>query len=341
MAGKTRGAHSSLVRLVGIILYSGILCYLFAASTAPAQVAGEPPKDATKTDVPPPSSSESPLRAPTKNEISVSGDFFYGQGTVTLPVFFSLSKVPDLQSVEAVTPHFAKPERNSDYFGATLSYSRGQVWYFDVSYAHGSSSGDLVVPLSGELAGTEFKITDDWYQAYVRYVFPLQGKRLSAYLRAGVTYVQADLSDKGTLPPPVGLYTQTDRTEDILGNVGFGLAYSLYTGDRAKLALQFEGEGFYGHRSQKSQENAYDKESPPPLPILFAGPPASIDNNLYGGLGRATVRFQYALGQSGLLKAFAEGGMQAKFTFINYSDLGTPDELLWRPYVKVGLRYSL
>jgi hypothetical protein len=53
-----------------------------------------------------------------------------------------------------------------------------------------------------------------------------------------------------------------------------------------------------------------------------------------------TVRFEYRLGRSGLFKVFADGGAQAKYTQIQYSGLGTFDELLWGPYVKLGVRYD-
>jgi hypothetical protein len=38
---------------------------------------------------------------------------------------------------------------------------------------------------------------------------------------------------------------------------------------------------------------------------------------------------------------FADGGVQGTYTFVNYpSGLGTFDELLWGPYVKVGVLFS-
>ncbi|PYJ64101.1 MAG: hypothetical protein DME24_00005 [Verrucomicrobia bacterium] len=160
--------------------------------------------------------------------------------------------------------------------------------------------------------------------------------RLSAYLRAGVSFVQADLHAINTRPPPLGgFYEQTDRTEDILGNVGFGLVYFVYRDNRAKLGLQLEGEGFYGHRSQDSREDLHSFDL---YPILNA----RIDNNLYGGLGRSTVRFEYALGRRGVFKLTADAGMEVKYTRIQYSDfgIGTRDELLWGPYAKIGLKYS-
>ena len=133
---------------------------------------------------------------------------------------------------------------------------------------------------------------------------------------------------------PAGqLYRQTDTTDDILGNLGFGVAYSLYRTSRLKTSLQFEGEGFYGRRSQDSLEVV-------PIAPGFQYKHAKIDNDLYGGIGRMTARFEYSLGRSGLFKLFADGGVQGKFTLINYSGLGSFDELLWGPYAKVGFRYS-
>ena len=143
------------------------------------------------------------------------------------------------------------------------------------------------------------------------------------------------LKDSAILPPPVnGAYNQTDDTQDILGNLGFGLGYSPYISGRTRVLLQLEGEGFFGHRFQDTHENLPTQDPP------VSAPSASIDNDLYGGIGRATVRFQYALGAARLLKAFADVGIETKYTIITYSGHGSPDELLWGPYVRVGLRYS-
>ncbi len=250
-----------------------------------------------------------------------------------MPFGFSLGQT--LGSKENITPTVAKPNRTSDYFGGTVSYSHGQKWYLDLAYAHGSSSGNVDVALGGpgqELLPSAFTIKDDWYQAYVRYVFSSRGN-FGAYLRAGVSYVQAELTDDTTIPA-LGLYHQTDKTDDLLGNIGFGLAYTLYASRHTRVAAIVEGEGFYGRRTQKSLETL-----PEDLSVSFSA--ATIDNDLYGAIGRATARFEYRFGQSSAVRAFLDGGLQAKFTFISYpSSLGTFDELLWGPYVKAGVRFS-
>ena len=283
---------------------------------------------------------ELPPVKPTRNEISVSGDYLFGQGTVTFPELFSLR---NSGFALGSSPGVGIADRKSDYIGATISYSFGQAWYLDLSYARGRSSATGPIRFPNVIGDppldltTTFTIDDDWYQAYVRYTFPaLRFTRLSAYLRAGVSFVQADLQATNTGPEsPGGFYKQTDRTEDILGNVGFGLVYFVYRSNRAKLGLQLEGEGFYGHRSQDSREDLHNFD---PYPIVNA----RIDNNLYGGLGRSTVRFEYALGRRGVFKLTADAGMEVKYTRIQYSDfgIGTRDELLWGPYAKIGLKYS-
>ena len=86
---------------------------------------------------------------------------------------------------------------------------------------------------------------------------------------------------------------------------------------------------------------------------LGSFPTATIDNTLYGAIGRVTLRFEYAFGQSRALRAFIDGGVQMKYTEVEYPEWevttqtgtqGYPkqtyDELLWGPYVKVGLRYA-
>ncbi|HEY5915609.1 MAG TPA: hypothetical protein VJA21_33915 [Verrucomicrobiae bacterium] len=297
----------------------------------PVAAAGKEPASAVPELGALPAMPEAPKA--TKHEVSVSGDFLLGEGNVTMPFGFSLAEDPFLGP--NVTKSVAKPDRSSTYYGGTVSYSYGQAWYLDLGYIHGSSSGDTDVALGGtELLPSSFKIDDDWYQVYVRYAFPkLRGKRFSAYLRAGMSYVDAELQDETTIPV-LGLYRQTDKTTDLLGNVGFGVGYLLHRSKNGRFwtFLQAEGEGFYGNRSQDSKEALVNAG--------FDFPTAKIDNDLYGGIGRGTVRLEYRLGRSGLLKIFGDGGIQAKFTEINYPSLGTFNELLWGPYVKVGLRYA-
>jgi len=261
----------------------------------------------------------------TKYEVSGSVDYLLGQGKVVLPVFFSVSQL------EPVFPAYTeRPDRDSDYLGGTISFSSGQKWYFDLSYAEGESSGGIAL---SEFPGQSFPFTidDTWYQAYVRYAFPdLRGKRLSAYLRLGFTYVDYSMrvSDPGN---PLDNYSQSNDGSDKLGNLGFGVAYLLHAGTRTKWNLQLEGEGFCGVRDQKSQEyfgaDAYPK--------------TTFDNLLFGGRGRLTVRFEYGLGKTGLLKILADAGIQVKTTQIDYEDAGgRVSDLLWGPYAKVGLSYS-
>lgn len=332
---------------------AGRLSRTKSPGTTTAPPTGEPPASAPSQNVPPagtpaqppvpPPSAEVSSAVPampkapkaTQHEVSVSGDLFFGQGQVTMPFNFSLA-----QSGLDVTKEVGTPDRSSTYYGGTLSYSYGQAWFLDLSYAQGSSSGNADVPLGTYPNGnpftvpSTFTIDDQWYQAYIRYTFPgLRGKRLSAYLRGGMSYVTADLTDDSSIPG-LGLYKQTDKTTDLLGNLGFGLGYRLYTTRRFRIDLQFEGEGFFGQRSQESLETL------PELDPLFPYKTANIDNTLYGGIGRLTVRFEYRLGRSGLFKVFADGGAQMRYTQIEYSGVGTFDELLWGPYVKLGVRYD-
>ncbi|HXT38667.1 MAG TPA: hypothetical protein VN887_01455 [Candidatus Angelobacter sp.] len=310
------------------------------AQANPLQQSGAGPPSGTESSQGAPDLLGLPLVRPTRNEISVSADYLFGQGTVTFPELFSLR---NSGFALGSSPDVGIADRKSDYAGATISYSFNQAWYLDLSYARGHSSAAGPVVLLNVIGGppsvlpTTFNIDDDWDQAYVRYTFPaLRFTRFSAYLRAGVSFVQADLHAIDSRPSPLGgLYEQTDRTEDILGNAGFGLVYFVYRGYRAKLGLQLEGEGFYGHRSQDSREDLHSFD---PYPIVNA----RIDNDLYGGLGRSTVRFEYALGRRGVFKLLADAGMEVKYTRIEYSDfdIGTRDELLWGPYAKIGLKYS-
>jgi len=298
-------------------------------TTAPATPPTQPAPDLSSTTA-------APLAAPkaTKHEIFVSGDFLLGQGTVTLPVGFGLKQslnIPDF------VPSALSADRSSTYYGGTVSYSYGQRWYVDLSYVHGESSGSQTIDAGwlGQLP-TDFTITDEWFQAYVRYAFRSRpGNPWFAYLRAGASFVQADLSIIDALLPNGDIYNQKDKTQDVLGNFGFGLGYWLYRSPRMKLGLQFEGEGFYGTRSQKSLEELKQDTG------LAVGTD-NIDNTLYGGIGRVTMRLELPLGHSGLFKVFMDGGVQGRYTLITYPKISgsAPNELLWGPYVKLGLRYA-
>ena len=281
-----------------------------------------------------------PLVAPKvpQNEIGVAADFMLGQGNVSVPIGYSLDKSSPSSSVK---PQAASAERSSIYYGGTISYSFGQAWFIDVSSIQGSSSGNVSFPAfnpagDGKDFKTKFTIDDQWYQAYIRYAFPsLRGKPFSAYLRGGISYVTADLRVDST-GNGAGRYTQDDTTTDLLGNLGFGVSYRLYTSPNRKLRLAVSGEGeaFYGMRNQESLERLTETD--------LAFKKARIDNTLYGGIGRATLRLDYLLGQSRALRAFVEGGAQARYTLISYPNSSDPNpsELLWGPYAKIGMRYN-
>ena len=249
-----------------------------------------------------------------------------------MPIGYSLKQSLNEPGVN-VPVSVIKPTRSSEYFGATVSYSHGQAWYFDLSYAHGHSAGNQALDFGSLGSGSgSFSIDDDWYQAYIRYTFPqLRGKRLSAYLRVGATFVQSTLDDASTTP--AGYYTQNDKSTDIRGNLGAGLAYTMYSSRRFRFGLEVEGEGFYGNRSQDSRETLNSDYGLAPVS-------ATINNTLYGGIGRAVMHFEYRFGRTGLFRTFLDAGAEGDYTMIHYPSAGTFNELLWGPYVKLGLRYS-
>jgi hypothetical protein len=305
---------------------------------APA-VSAEQPAASTTEQTPAPSEGFSmtpppTLRAPkaTKNEVSASGDIMFGSGKVSLPLGYSLNK----STGGGFTPETFDVPRSSVYYGGTLSYSYGQAWYIDLSLAQGHSSGSQAVP-TGEFGSlpSSFSIDDTWYQLYIKYTFPqLRGKRFSAYLRAGASYITATLNDEGTGVGGNGRYSQHDTTDDILGNLGAGLAYNLFATHRLRVDLQGEIEGFGGERSQKTLETLSGDQG---FPFVAD----NINNTLYGGIGLATVHLEYRMGRAGLFKIFGDAGIEGRYALVQYpSGGGTPTEYLWGPYIKAGLRYS-
>jgi len=236
-------------------------------------------------------------------------------------------------------PNVGTPSRSSDYFGGTLSYSYKRKWYVDLSYAHGESSGSTAANLGGVSVPSAFSIKDDWYQLYVRYVW--RQSRWNEYVRVGGTYVKATMSDQAIFPL-LGFYSQTDNTKDYLGNLGFGAGYALVQGltSNWKVGLQMEGEGFYGNRSQKSLEVVPGYQNFP----ISAFQTASINNDLYGGIGRGTVHVEYLFSERSRFKLSLDVGVEAKVTEVNYPGSGlfhggTFNELLWGPYAKAGLTF--
>jgi hypothetical protein len=134
--------------------------------------------------------------------------------------------------------------------------------------------------------------------------------------------------------PALGYYEQTDHTKDILGNLGFGLGYSVKRTSHIRIGLQADGEGFYGRRSQESLETL-------PLAAPLAFQSDTIHNTIYGGIARASAHLEYRFGDSGLFRVFADGGYQVKYTIVDYPNgVSAPNEWLYGPYVKVGLRYA-
>lgn len=336
-AAASRSFYWSVIRLVsGSLALAGMALTAQGQSQTGSSAAVANPaasgnnSGAADLTVPAPSGKDLPLPKTYKNEIGATADFMLGEGTVTLPIGYALQKALPGGGLK---PAVISGNRSSVYYGGTISYSYGRSWYLDLSYEKGTSSGSQSIAINNTIPGVttaNFQYNDDYYQLYIRYNFQnlLQGTRFKAYLRGGVSLVEADLkiNDVGNL------YNQKDTTSDILGNLGFGLTYSLYARPRFKVGLQIEGEGFYGVRSQQSTETL-------PLDTGLAAARASLDNDLYGGVGRATVHADWRLGQAGRWRLTADVGVQYKYTIITYSGAGAPDETLWGPYAKAGVSY--
>jgi hypothetical protein len=286
---------------------------------------------------------EMPLPTPTvyPNDLSGSADFMYGRGTVTVPIGYG---------IEAAAPPGApkfpvnavSADRSSVYYGGTVSYSYGRNWYLDFSGENGKSTGNAGITIPNLPPGpfpASFDITDTFYQIYLRYNFQnfLAATRFRAYLRGGVSLVEATLTTANQNMPattygPGQFYRGHDDTFDVLGNLGFGLTYSLHSTFRWKMGLQLEGEGFGGNRSQDITETFAQSSG--------AAGKATINDTVYGAIGRLTFHADYKLGQSGRWKVMGDVGMMTKYSFVTYpGGAGTQDELLYGPYVKVGVDF--
>ncbi|HEX3623873.1 MAG TPA: hypothetical protein VH280_00450 [Verrucomicrobiae bacterium] len=273
-----------------------------------------------------------------KNELSASADFMYGRGTITVPIGYGLkaNSLPGASfPVNAVSA-----DRSTVYYGGTISYSYGRSWYLDISGENGRSTGSTSITVPNLTRGlgagsfpANFNVNDTLYQAYLRYNLKnfLAGSRFQAYLRGGLSLVDATLTTANASLPfyaPGAFYSEHDKTFDILGNVGFGLTYSLHSTFRLKMGLQLEGEGFGGNRSQDINETASG-----------ANGSTTINNTVYGAIGRLTLHTDYKLGQTGRWKLTGDIGVSTKYSFVSYPDSGTKDELLYGPYAKAGVSF--
>jgi hypothetical protein len=281
-----------------------------------------------------------PIQQPTvyKNDLSASADFMYGIGTITVPVGYGLRQQGG--GGASFNESAVSANRSTVYYGGTVSYSYGRSWYLDFSGEKGTSTGSTGISIPG-LAGpsvpASFDVNDTWYQIYLRYNLQnfLAGTRFRAYLRGGVSLVSATLTtvNSGFSPQystPGDFYSEHDDTFDILGNFGFGLSYSLYSTVRLKVGLQAEGEGFGGDRSQDITETF--------VPSSLSGK-ATINDTVYGVIGRLTLHADYRLGQSGRWKLTGDVGVTTKNSWVSYPNFGTKPETVYGPYVKAGASY--
>ncbi|HEV2331457.1 MAG TPA: hypothetical protein VGY56_21960 [Verrucomicrobiae bacterium] len=286
-----------------------------------------------------------------QNELSASADFMYGRGTITVPVGYGLSQNNSIPgSAVPIGRQAVSADRSTIYYGGTVSYSYGRSWYLDFSAENGRSTGSTTIDIPNLVNGeipSSFDVNDTWYQMYLRYNFKngfLAGTRFGAYLRGGVSLVQATLTANNNATSlggkPVGPgseYSDHDNTFDVLGNLGFGLTYSLHSTFRFKAGLQLEGEGFGGDRSQDIDES-FDLQLFNPNATPLSGH-TTINDTVYGAIGRLMLHAEYKLGNSGRWKLTGDLGVMTIYSFVTYPGAGTKDELLYGPYAKAGLSF--
>jgi len=286
-------------------------------------------------------------------ELGFTGDYLYGLGNVQVPLGYALGPI-----LQVGNGSFTEATReNANYYGGTVSGSLGRVWFVDLTYSRGSSRGQLnnLGAILGDAGGavladlkTSYKLDEQFHQGYIRYAFPgLTGTRYSAYIRGGFTFATSTLDNVYAVDPVSGTF----RSEalDYLGNLGAGIEYGLIRGDRTRVSLFVEGEGFGGLR----QTDITESYSQSGLVVPLDGA-ASVQSTVYGGLGRAITRFRWVLDRKSRLRLNLDIGLQARYLineFNSMPDFLNPvqpgyrvnvraDELLWGPYGRLGLSYS-
>ena len=278
-------------------------------------------------------------------DVQVSGDYLLGSGTISTPFNFAL------QGTEFSAPRSVElSDRESTYWGTTLQVTLPSGWAVEFSYARGTSDTSNLATISEVDSMVSYQLDDSWYQIFGKYTFPgVSSRRFSAQIRFGGSWVDSELSAQGSFLSTS--YSQVNNMTDWLGNVGFGLEYILYeTRDyRFKVRGVLEGEGFAGVRNQDIRETVS-------YPLVDVTAPqvtgtTELDNLIYGGGGRLAIRLFYNVTESGRLKVYADGGVQTRYTRVNYPEVDTSTggvqetedltvgEVLWGPFVRVGLLY--
>lgn len=327
-----------ITRAVSALTLGGLLA---AVHTASAQSFAPPPSnppDNSGTNSAPVGLNDINIETPStqsvgSQQVAVSGDFLEGYGKITLPFGFGITKNSAL--IVDTVPNVALRTRSSTYYGGTFSYSFNSKWSLDFSSSVGSSTATSPELFANHTEEVSFTVDDTWYQLYARYNLPLDSKSFSTYVRGGATFIDSTLT--GTGPFNLGFvtpspYEQHDSVQDVEGNLGFGAAYSFVSRPKLRISAIGEGEGFAGERFQD------DTESLNILGAAYSGTD-KFNNLVYGGLARATVRFEYFPGKSKQWRMYLDGGVQSRFTEIDYS-IGDHTEVLWGPYVKLGIKYS-
>jgi hypothetical protein len=283
-----------------------------------------------------------------RHRVAASADYLFGFGHVDLPRGWSYL------TVEPTIPDFGgfeKSDRESDYVGATVSYAWNNRIFVEGSYIKGRTSGteslEWLVPSSD--AEASYRLDDEWYQIHLRLLLSRPEARLSTFIRLGVSYVESDSRAANLAFLDVlknELYERFESSTDLLGGIGFGFAYELYATRSVSLRAQLEGEGFYGKRDQSLRERLRDQQG-----RNVTLPEADI----YGGQARLTVRLDLLpVRRLDALRGYVDVGVQSRYTELRYPAATIPaisgesvrfekhsaNELLWGPYVKVGLNYS-
>jgi hypothetical protein len=275
-----------------------------------------------------------------KNQLALSADYFLAEGHIQIPI---------VEGTPATLRTVVQGPINGNYYGSTLSYSRGPL-ALDVSYSKANYTGTSEnVPAgtfpgfnNSRAVGVGYTRDDDWYQAYVRY-FILNKKHFSAFVRGGVTYITS--KDGVSISQPEFTYSESDKFDDITGNLGAGVGYTFFRNSRWSLGLGVDGEGFFGERSQTVDVGAFDASvivKGNSFKEALLGGSDTFDNTIWGGTGRASIQAQLFLGKAQSARVFVDGGMEGIYDSVDYSkfQLGSRNELFWGPYVKAGLRVS-
>ncbi len=292
-----------------------------------------------------------------------AADLLIGKGYVSVPLGQALRQQGN--------GRFTLADRNSAlYAGGQISLELTDVgkaerdYFIDASLIQGSSEGTFRdTSAYGSFLNTptsnQYRLSETFQNAYLRTRIARDPGDSAVptwqiQARLGMNYVEGKL--EGSLGLANSVVRSTQKTQDLLGNIGLEVDFSLRKllpegiRERTKdFKVVVDGEVFAGARDTYFTEELSRADS-----LGGTTPPRDIDvaSFVYGGIGRATLRYVMTLSDRDTSTWYltADLGLQSRYLLNEWDSLRDrdsgpdqprlnvrADELLWGPYFRLGI----